>query len=64
MIKNQTILEIKKNDRIYQLSLSADSPLGEVFDVLTEMRGFVIDRIREASVTEVVKTDQPDQIEE
>lgn len=58
MIKNQTILEIKKGDRIYQLHLSSESPLGEVFDVLTEMRGFVLKKLEEASQTEIVKTDE------
>ena len=58
MIKNNTILEIKKNDRIYQLHLSFDSPLGEVFDVLTEMRSFVLKKLQEVSQIEIVKTDE------
>lgn len=45
MIKNKTVLEVSKNERIYKLELSPESPLGEVFDVLCEMRGFVVDRI-------------------
>jgi len=57
MIKNQTILEIKKNERTYQLHLSNDSPLGEVFDVLCEMRAFVLNRLNEVAKSEV-KTDE------
>ena len=58
MIKNQTVLEVKKGERIYQLSLSSESPLGELFDVLMEMRGFVIERLQEASKAEIVKMDE------
>lgn len=57
MIKQQAILEIKKDDRTYQFHLSPDSPLGEVFDILCEMRAFVINRLNEASKSEV-KTDE------
>ena len=58
MIKNQTVLEVKKGERIYQLSLSSERPLGELFDVLMEMRGFVIERLQEASKAEIVKMDE------
>ena len=49
MLKQQTILEVKKNDRIYQLHLSNDSPLGECFDVLREMQFYILSRIEEAT---------------
>lgn len=48
MLKNKTVLEVKKGERIYQLELYSDSPLGEVFDVLCEMQGFVIGKIKES----------------
>jgi hypothetical protein len=47
MIKNKLLLEIVKGDRTYQMVLSPDSPLGECFDVLSEMRGYILDRIIE-----------------
>lgn len=47
MYKQQGILEVKKNERLYQMQLAPESPLGEVFDVLSEMRGFVVNKIME-----------------
>lgn len=48
MVKNLTSLEIVKGDRTFRLILDADSPLGECFDVLSEMRAFVVQKIQEA----------------
>lgn len=48
MIKNATVLEIKKNERSYQLVLDPSSPLGELYDVLHEMKAYVFQRIQEA----------------
>jgi hypothetical protein len=47
MIKNTSILEIKKEERVYQLHCAPDSNLGELHDVLTEMRGFIVNRMVE-----------------
>lgn len=58
MLKNHAILEIEKNDKIYQLHLPDLCTLGEVHDVLFEMRSFVIDKINEAQ-----KNDAPKEIE-
>ena len=49
MIKTLSILEISKESRKYQLILSPDSPLGECFDVLTEMRSDILKLINERS---------------
>jgi hypothetical protein len=59
MIKNIALLEIAKEDRIYTLMLPNNASLGELHDVLFQMRSFVIDRINEA-----VKADQPKAPEE
>ena len=48
MIKTLTVIEVEKNERTYQLIVSPDSPLGEIFDVLTEMRALVVQKIEEA----------------
>lgn len=62
MIKNVTLLEVKKGERLYQMQVSNDSPLGEVFDALNEMRGFVYDKIKsvmdEAKKNEEVKPEE------
>lgn len=48
MIKNISKFEIKIGERIYQLLCEIDSPLGEVHDALSAMKGFIIQKIREA----------------
>jgi len=62
MIKNKTILEILKGEKTFQLSLDPNSTLGEVFDVLTEMRAFIVERINEAAKPEANK-DKPQAVE-
>lgn len=59
MIKTQTILEIRKGDRDYKLLLSPDSPIGEVYDVLSEMRAFCLQKINDAQAAEQPKQEQP-----
>jgi hypothetical protein len=54
MLKHSVQLEIVKDDRVYQLSLPNNCPLGEVHDVLFQMRSYIVDRINEAQ-----KQDQP-----
>lgn len=45
MIKQKTILEVIIGERVYELSCSADSPLGELHDALMQMKGFCVDRM-------------------
>ena len=52
MIKTLAQIEIKKGDRSYQFILSNDSPLGECFDVLSDMRAIVYQKIVEAQQAE------------
>jgi|HubBroStandDraft_3_1064219.scaffolds.fasta_scaffold387691_2 hypothetical protein len=47
MLKQQTILEVKKDERVYQMQCAPESPLGELYDALNQMRGYVINRILE-----------------
>jgi hypothetical protein len=54
MIKNKTVLEVKVSERVFELVLDNDSPLGEVFDAITQMQRFVVDRIN-AQVPQEVK---------
>lgn len=64
MIKNVTLLEVKKGERVYQLSLSNDSPLGELFDVISEIRAFVYEKIKAINTEEAKKEETPEQPEE
>lgn len=62
MNDSKIVLKVEKGSRLYELHLSNDSPLGEVFDTLTDMRAYVLQKMQESSVTEVVKTDQVEEI--
>jgi len=46
MIKNKTILEVLVNEKPHQYFCEPSSSLGEVFDALTQMRAFVIERMK------------------
>ena len=48
MINNKTVLEVKTGERDYILSLDPLSPLGEVFDALSQMMSYVVQKINEA----------------
>ncbi len=45
MLENKSFLHIERHGRDYDFYLSSESPLGEVFDVLTDMRAFVLEKI-------------------
>lgn len=47
MIKAKISIEIVKNERLYQLICDNGAPLGELYDVLNNMRGIVIQRANE-----------------
>lgn len=55
MIKTSAMLEVKRGERVYQLNLPSDAPLGEVHDVLFQMRSYVIERINEAQKNDAPK---------
>jgi hypothetical protein len=42
MISNRSQLEVKKGERLYHLNCDPTSPLGELHDVLVEMRNHII----------------------
>lgn len=52
MLNQLTTLEVKIGERIYKLLCAIDSPLGEVHDVLCQMKGFVVGKINEANKAE------------
>lgn len=57
VIKTQTVLEIKKEDRIYKFEFAPDSPSGEIYDALTLMKNFVIQQIQESE-----KSQEPSEV--
>lgn len=56
MLKNITKLEVKMGERVYQLLCEVDSPLGELYDVLSMIKGFVLQKMQE--IDEVKKEDE------
>lgn len=48
MLKQTAILEVVIQDRVYTLVLPNNAPLGELHDVLFQMRSFVIGKVNEA----------------
>lgn len=58
MIKNKTVLSVKVEDRLYELLCESTSTLGELHDVLSAMKKFVVDEIVKRQTAEV-KSDQP-----
>lgn len=55
MHKIKSVLEVIINERSYQLECSTESPLGEIYDVLTQMKSFVIEKMKEAEQASEVK---------
>lgn len=47
MISNVSKIEIKIGERIYQFLCNIDSPIGEVHDALSAMKGIVVQKIQE-----------------
>lgn len=52
MLKHYVCLEVKKNERIYRLSCDNESPLGETYDVLTEMMSYVSEKMKEFQISQ------------
>ncbi len=47
MIKCKTVLHHKIGERIYNLEMDNESPLGEIHDALIAMRNFIIAKMQE-----------------
>lgn len=58
-LKGITVIQAVKNDREYRFSLQPDAPIGEVYDVITEMRLFVAQKIQEQINAEKPKEEAP-----
>lgn len=49
MLKQAAKLEIVKEDRVYSLDVPPNAPLGEVHDVLFQMRSYIVEMINKSS---------------
>lgn len=52
MIKQKVVLEVKVGERSYSMECYADSPLGEIYDALTQMKSFIVGKVVEAQKAE------------
>ncbi len=59
MLKTHAQLEVKIGERLYQLNLPSDAPLGEVFDAIFQMRSYVVERINAAQESDKPKEQEP-----
>jgi len=62
MLKQTAILEVVRQDRVYTMILPNNAPLGELHDVIFQMRSFVVDKINESINAE--KPKEPVEIQE
>lgn len=60
MIKDFKSLEIKIGEKVYTFLCSIDSPLGEVHDVLHQMKSYVVGVINKIHETEKAPESQPE----
>lgn len=60
MLKQHATLEVKIGERVYQLHLPSDAPLGEAHDALFKMRSYVIEKILEAQKLDSPKEPEPE----
>lgn len=51
-IENQTIIKVAKNDHLYTFTMHPGSTLGEIHDVLCEMKSYIVRLIIEQEAKE------------
>lgn len=59
MLKQSAMLEVKIGERVYQLNLPSDAPLGEAHDAIFQMRSFIIAKINDSQKLDAPK--EPEQ---
>lgn len=64
MIKQKTILEVKVEDRVYELYCPGETALGELHDVLMQMKGYCVERMVKAQKEEQAIIDAQKQTED
>lgn len=60
MLKQKLVIEVKRVDRLYSLEIPSGCSLGEVHDVIFEMKQFVLDQMNQVHMAEKTK-EQPQQ---
>lgn len=60
MLKQKSCLHVKIDDRIYELVCEPDAQLGELFDVVCQMRSYIVKRINDAAEAETKSQKEKD----
>jgi len=58
-IQTQAVVLVKKDDRTYSFVCANNSTLGEVYDVIQEMRSYIFERIKEVEQKQNEKKIEP-----
>ena len=64
MDKGKYILEEVRDGRVYQMFCSPEASFGELHDVLLKMKGYCVDKMREAQEEEEAIAEKMNQIDE
>jgi hypothetical protein len=64
MLKQQLMLETLKNEKPYRMEFPEGTTWGDLYDVLSNMKGFVVNKINEENEASKNKTEEkpPEQV--
>jgi uncharacterized protein YajQ (UPF0234 family) len=57
-LRNQALIEAKKGEKSVKLVFESDMSLAEAFDLVTEIRGYIVNRIVEIQNADKPKTEE------
>ena len=60
MIKCKTVLHHKIGEREYNLEVSPESPLGEIYDALIVIKNFIVQKMQEIDQQKAQEEVKPD----
>ena len=63
MIKQNSSLEVKINEKMYRFFCDNDSPLGSVHDAICQMKAYIVQRINDAHQVECESKEEPKVVE-
>lgn len=63
MLQQKSSLLVKVGERTYELMCDGNSPLGELHDVIMQMKSYIVKRITEAHEAETKKPDDAPVVE-
>ncbi len=57
-IKQKTYMNVEKDNKLLQVVIDPDMPLGLIFDALMELKGYVIERMAQSHKEEEAEADK------